>query len=177
MKHTTNRQSFTLIELLLAMALLSILIVLLTGNFSTTLKRGRDQQRKNDLNQVQKVLELYYEDNQKYPIFTPANGGNEIFGKKLCTSKVTAFNSSCPVTDTTYMIKTPQDPSSSYVYKYVPDATGSSYYLYSYIENDLDQGSGVSKTGFNTDVYCDSAGTLLCRYYVSSSNADPLTPN
>ena len=168
-----TKKSFTLIELLLAMALLSILIVLLLGNFNTTLKRGRDQQRKNDLSQVQKALELYYEENQSYPAFDVISPNPS---KKLCKSQLCGGGT----TESVYMVKTPKDPSAAYTYKYVYEAVAlpSYYYLYSYIENDLDQGSGVSIKGYSTGVKCDAANsTTLCRYYVGSSNAAILTPN
>ncbi len=168
-----HKKAFTLIELLLAMALLAILAILLIGNFTTTLKRGRDSQRKNDLNQLQKVLELYYDDNNTYPPFT------DIFNKKLCTAD--DCNSS---TSVTYMVKTPRDPSTAYTYVYVPAPTpsgggpSSSYYLYSYIENSQDTGAGISQTGYTTGVKCDAARTTTyCTYYVGSSNAATLTPN
>ncbi len=162
-------KAFTLIELLLAMAIMGILAVMLIGNFNTTMKRGRDAQRKNDLSQLQKALELYYEENSRYPI---GWASNDIFRKKLCTTP------SCLASETVYMIKTPNDPSSSFTYRYEPDANGSSYYLYTYIENDLDQGSAVSLTGYTTGEKCDAAKTTVdCRYYVGSSNAATLTPN
>ena len=174
MKCFKGREGFTLIEIMLVMALLSILIMFLAGNFSTTLKRGRDQQRKNDLNSVQKALELYYEGNNTYPKFNIFSA-NAL--KKLC---VTA---NCNSAETVYMYKVPVDPYSAYGYKYVPEPTpvtggpSSYYYLYSYIENELDTGSGVSKTGFVGNPKCDTEETVNCRYYVSSSNAIPLVPN
>jgi len=168
-----NRRAFTLIELLVAMVILGILSLLLIGNFTVTLKRGRDAQRKNDLAQIQKAFELYYEDNKVYPVFAD----NDIFGKKLCSTGAIIATSDCPSGDTTYMVKVPKDPTSTYVYRYEPGATGSSYYLYSYIENDLDQGSGVNKNGYVGNEKCDAAKTTLnCRYYVGSSNASQLAP-
>lgn len=170
MKH----KGFTLVELILVMALVAILALLIIGNFNATLKKGRDARRKNDLSQIQKTLELYYEDNRTYPVFAD----NDIFGKKLCTGHTASATTACAVTETTYMVRTPQDPNSAYTYRYEPSVSGSSYYLYAYIENDLDQSSGVSISGFTTNEKCDAAKTITnCRYAVSSSNADPLTPN
>ena len=164
-----NKKSFTLIELLLAITILGILATLVIGNYNYTLKRGRDAQRKNDLNTLQKTLEVFYEDNGAYPNFADTN----IFGKKLCKTAAILFTTSCPIGEVTYMEKTPQDPNTSYIYKYVPGLGGTSYYLYTYIENDLDTGSGVKIAGY-AGVYCNAGNTALCRYYVSSSNADPL---
>jgi len=178
MKQMRNKKGFTLIELLLAMALMAILIVVFIASFNVTLKRGRDQRRKNDLSQLQKALELYYEDNATYPTFDIFSGPS----KKFCKT------ASCGSSETVYMVKTPSDPNSSYIYRYVYETPvggiSSKYYLYSYIENGLDQGSGVSLTGyagvagFTGTQTCDTLNTAAtCRYYVSSSNATPLTPN
>jgi len=173
-----KRSSFTLIELLLVMALLAVLALLLIGNFSSTMKRGRDQQRKNDLNQIQKALETYYEDNQSYPTFDIFSGPSGKFCKTI----------SCSANETVYMVKTPKDPNSSYIYRYLyinpVSGASSRYYLFSYIENTLDQGSGVSIngypiiSGFTGNQTCDTLGTVnSCKYYVGSSDAPPLIPN
>lgn len=173
MKNKLIRHSFTLIELMIAMVILSILSVLLIGNFNTTMKRGRDASRKSDLNHLQKALETFYEDNRGYPTFDVVT--NPI--KKFCSTK------DCLATDSVYMIKVASDPSTSYTYKYVPEPTpagggvSSYYYLYSFLENDLDQGNGVSIKGFTTNAMCNTDGTALCKYYVGSSNAPQLTPN
>lgn len=172
MKHKAH--AFTLIELLIAIVILGMLVVMLIGNFNTTLKRGRDAQRKNDLSQIQKALELYYEDNKMYPVFAD----NNIFGKKLCTSDAIIATGDCPAGDVTYMVRVPKDQNTTYVYRYEPGPTGSFYYLYSYIENDLDQGNGVNINGFAGNEKCDAAMTTTnCRYYVGSSNASQLIPN
>lgn len=170
-----EHKGFTLIELILSMTLLAVLALMLIGNFSTTLKRGRDAQRKNDLSQLQKALELYYEDNKSYPTFT------NIFNKKLC------LDDNCGLGGTVYMVKTPTDPSSSkYTYIYYPEPVqngiSSYYYLYSYMENDLDQGQNINNNGFVNpgDASITACGvapiSVYCRYYVSSSNAPQLTP-
>jgi type II secretory pathway pseudopilin PulG len=158
------RKSFTLIEIILVMVLLAIITGILLTNFNSSLKKGRDAQRKNDLAQIQKALELYYADTMSYPTFTT------IFGAKICSTV------SCATSDRVYMQRSPDDPNSSYHYVYVPEAsaTPSYYYLYSYIENDQDAGTNISQTGFSNNVEC--ATGILCKYYTSSTNAPPLTP-
>lgn len=160
-----KRKAFTLIEIILVMVLLAIITGILLTNFNSSLKRGRDAQRKNDLAQIQKALEIYYSDMQAYPSFTT------FFGGKLCTTVA------CSTSERVYMQRTPVDPNETYEYVYVPEATASPsyYYLYSYIENDKDVGINVSLTGFTSDVECTTG--QLCRYYVSSTNAPQLTPH
>lgn len=166
----SHKKGFTLIELILVMMLVAILAVALLGNYFSSLKKGRDARRKGDLTQVQKALELYFEDNGTYPVFT------DIFGKKLCTTE------SCSGTDKTYMVKLPTDPNPDFVYKYVPQPTTAPsspslyFYLYSYIENSLDSGTNVSQKGYTDHQKCDTSGVAECKFYIGSYNAPPLTP-
>ncbi len=81
---------FTLIELVIVMAIIATLTALATFNFSQARVRARDVQRKNELKAIQNALELYKNDQmpQSYP--TSAN-----FSTALVTS---------------YMAKLPVDP-------------------------------------------------------------------
>ncbi len=155
MKHASTTKGFTLLELMIVMVLLSILALLLIGNYTSSMKKGRDSRRKNDLSQIQRALEMYYEDNTYYPVLTDA----QLFGRKFCNTSPSACGSSSK----TYMTKIPKDPNSNYTYHYVAEegtSTPQSYYLYSVLENEKGY-SGVICGGVDA----------LCRYYVSSSNA------
>src|SRR3989304_8672210 len=65
------KKGFTLVELLVVMAIISILATLIVGGFRSAQMRGRDGQRKSDLKQISNALELFYNDYGKYP---PAAG-------------------------------------------------------------------------------------------------------
>lgn len=58
---------FTLIELLVAMGIMAVLTGMAAFNFNQSRLRARDVQRKNDLTQLQKALELYKNDFNEYP--------------------------------------------------------------------------------------------------------------
>lgn len=60
---------FTLIELVVVMAIVSVLTGLATFNFQQARQRARDVQRKNDLKQLANALEVYKNDQkpQSYP--------------------------------------------------------------------------------------------------------------
>jgi len=145
------KKAFTLLELLIAIVILGVLAALISGNFITSLKKGRDAKRKADLSNIQKALEMYYEDKKSYP-------DSIIFGSSL----------SDPDSGKIYIQIIPKDPISTNTYVYQSNNT--SYQLYSCIENNLDQGPGVKQDGY-TGTNCGGCG--LCKYGVSSSNTSP----
>jgi len=149
------KKSFTLIELLIVIVILGVLAALISGNFITSLKKGRDARRKSDLEQIQRALEMYYEDKRAYPTTLS-------FGSKLCETD------NCSSSEKVYMQKVPNDPVGSNNYLYESD--GTYYKLYSCIENNLDQGPRVNQSGY-TGKNCGGCG--LCKYGISSSNTNP----
>ena len=163
MKQTKNsNEGFTLIELLLVIIILAVLVGLITSNLLTSVKRGRDQRRKSDLAQIQRALELYYEDVKSYPASLPLGSGLSS-GTKM------------------YMMKLPNDPLYSSTtpintstYSYIQGASGQSYVLLSCIENTQDSGVGVSQSGFKngaTLLTCGGCGT--CKYLMGSYSITP----
>lgn len=96
-----NQKGFTLVELLVVVAIIGILSTLLTANFIAVRQRGRDSQRKSNLRQIQSALELYRADQAGYPTAGP-NAGNF---PTACGSAFTNVAGS-----TTYMQKVPCDP-------------------------------------------------------------------
>jgi prepilin-type N-terminal cleavage/methylation domain-containing protein len=67
-----RRHGFTLIELLVVIAIIGLLATLSVVAFSSSTAKARDAKRKQNLVQIQKALELYYNDNNAYP----STGGN-----------------------------------------------------------------------------------------------------
>lgn len=162
-----NNQGFTLLELLLVIVIMGVLATLMIGNFLTSIKKGRDSKRKQDIQAVQKALELYYADNQSYPQ-SPSGG---------VAFPVSGYPDLCHPTGgcntATYMKNLPSDPSSGYNFFYVSDTK--SYQIYSCLENDQDVGPGVKQAGYtSTDCNCANSSTGdLCKFGVSSSNTTP----
>ncbi|MCI0560477.1 MAG: prepilin-type N-terminal cleavage/methylation domain-containing protein, partial [Nitrososphaera sp.] len=61
-------RGFTLIELLVVIAIIGILASIVLASLNSARIKGRDARRIADLNQLQKALTLYYDDNsQQYP--------------------------------------------------------------------------------------------------------------
>ncbi len=62
-----QKKGFTLIELLVVIAIIGLLATLAVVSFSNATAKTRDAKRKADLVQMQKVLELYMNENGSYP--------------------------------------------------------------------------------------------------------------
>ena len=118
-------KAFTLVELLVVMAIIGVLASLGVASFRTAQMRGRDAQRKSDLKQVSHSLELYYADYGKYPTVDEID-----FGSQFSDSKGTVYFKILPI-----------DPLTSQSYTYeVPDApTNQKYKLFAKLENTEDQ--------------------------------------
>jgi len=65
-----KNKGFSLIELLVVMGIIAVLTGMAAFNFSQSRMRARDIQRKNDLSQLQKALEVYKNDIGYYPDMT-----------------------------------------------------------------------------------------------------------
>lgn len=177
MKKIFPRRGFTLIEIMLVIALLGILVVAGFGAFTSSLARGRDAKRKGDLNQITKALGMYYNDAGRYPDATngaivgcvPAAGG----AAQVCAWGSVFQNAN---TATVYMAQLPTDPSSGKSYFYYAPAGGSSYYLLARLENKEDAAIPRLTPGDpDTNLYysslsADCGEPSECNFAVSSVN-------
>ena len=122
------KKSFTLIEILVVIAIIGTLSALLLPNFMAARERARDAKRKADLTQIQKALEMYRQDQPApTPPFPTAASGR--FGS--CSSSFTSGT-------TTYMSKIPCDPLAPTPYSYGPTPADLNFNLCACIENSAD---------------------------------------
>jgi len=128
LKTRSNQSSFTLIELLVVVAIISTLSALFLPNFMAARERARDSQRKSDLKQIQKAIEMYRQDNRLFPT---AAASSTFAGVGNCG---VAFGAG----STTYMNKVPCDPVGPTPYYYLPDNGTMTYTLCTCIENKAD---------------------------------------
>jgi prepilin-type N-terminal cleavage/methylation domain-containing protein len=122
-----TKRAFTLIELMVTVAIIAILTGVAAISYQGVRQRARDAQRSNDLNQLKISLTSYYQAQipQAYPI---------------STTKVT-------LNDTTDVLATALKPNfvrnialdplntGNYVYKYQSNSTGTDYTLFATLEN------------------------------------------
>ncbi len=122
----TNSSAFTLIEILVVIAILAGLVAILLPNLMETRIRARDTRRKSDLKNIQKALELYKQSQtpNAYPDQFPA----------VCTA----------LTDTNgvlFMQKMPSDPSTQCLHNYYYQrglSDAQTYVMYACLENAQD---------------------------------------
>lgn len=171
-------RGFTLIELLVIMAVIGTLAAVTIGivNPLGQFQKQRDGQRKNDLAQVQRALEVYYNDFGHYPAANALSvtlsvifdGSNRDWG--------TAW--------TPYATVLPKDPVSSQKYRYFVSANRQQYWIYAHLERNTDSqfciaGGTTACTGANSVVTnlatypCGPTAAPVCNYGVSSPNASP----
>ncbi|MFT5179891.1 MAG: prepilin-type N-terminal cleavage/methylation domain-containing protein [Candidatus Paceibacteria bacterium] len=62
-----NKKGFTLIELLVVIAIIGLLSSVVLASLNTARARGNDAKRLSEMRSIMTALELYYNDNGRYP--------------------------------------------------------------------------------------------------------------
>ncbi len=137
------KKGFTLIEILVVVAIIAVLAAITVPNYLSARERARDAQRKSDLKQVQNALELY-KDGQAtlgYPAALPTPGqpftGTDSDGGTI-----------------TYLRKMPGDPIGTYPYVY-NQTSNITYTLTACLENKND------RQGIPCTISCVSGGKCI----------------
>ena len=130
--HKHHYSAFTLVELLVVIAIICVLSTLSVVVFNNARAKARDSRRLSDVKQIGMALELYYDDQGRYPL-PPTPTGTPITG--LCLSNL-GITSTCGTIP--YLQKIPSDPLPNIHYTYSYLNSGESYRL----GFNLEQGSG-----------------------------------
>ncbi len=156
---TKEQKGFTLIEILIVVAIIAILASVVLVGLGPTQKEGRDSRRISDLSEVQNALELYYNHCGNYP--GPASSpGNSCGAWSAMTPGSNAYyeDMKADVTGLTDVgvPQIPEDPTNagSLVYVYETNSPNS-YTLAATLE---DTGNAVLKSDETTD----PNGSLTC---------------
>lgn len=155
-----NRKGFTLIEILVVVAIIAILTGSVLVGLGPAQRQGRDARRIGDLRQVQNALELYFAKCGYYPGGAQAGAcgayasiGNDWAALQgALTGSVIGVNS------------VPNDPSSGKRYIYGADGTGTSYLLEATLE---DTNNPVLQQSYKTNengVDCATAGHYCVKF-------------
>ncbi|MCX6726985.1 MAG: type II secretion system protein [Candidatus Shapirobacteria bacterium] len=73
---SSNKKAFTLVELLVSIAIIATLTAILLPNFMGARERAKDAQKEQDMGAIKSALRLYYNDKQAYP--TPVGTGGSL---------------------------------------------------------------------------------------------------
>ncbi|MBU2036271.1 prepilin-type N-terminal cleavage/methylation domain-containing protein [Patescibacteria group bacterium] len=171
-------KGFTLVELLVVMAILGVLVTLIGTAFRTAQARGRDAQRKSDLKQIANALELFFND---YGFYPPADGQGKIMACPYekggdgiaCNWGVSKFVDVYPGTATErtmYFKKVPDDPVTGYDYYYrLPSGNSKKFQLFARLENSQDQDC-LGGDCLNSPVSYQCGNNITCNFSITSSN-------
>jgi prepilin-type N-terminal cleavage/methylation domain-containing protein len=163
----------TLIELLVVIAAFSLLVtgLIVAINPTAQIQKSKDAERKSDLAQLQRSLEIYYQDKGKYPDnpgpgnYTINDGGAKNWGTSWSP----------------YMTKLPKDPLSTNKYVYFSPTSGAClnnqcYFIYANLQQSKDPqacNSGGPCASLATNSIPNNACGGICNYVVSSPNVSP----
>ena len=125
-----KKNSFTLIELVVVMAIIGILSVVGVYSYNSIMKNARDAKRKNDLKEIQVALENYKVAHGTYPRNDPAESGGA--ANAICGWDVSEKGNFINVLLTEGFLKQqPKDPSpQDETYCSPPEKWGYRYYRY-----------------------------------------------
>lgn len=146
LKRSDFSQGFTLVELLVVMAILAILATVSLANFRTSQIKARDAERKANLRQIANALEAYMNDHASYPasgtganlgkIMSCADGGGSCTNPTPCEWTGTLSREFCDTNNTVYMKEVASDPIGTPRFCYESD--GRSFKIYAKLENEND---------------------------------------
>lgn len=163
------RNGFTLVEVITAIGVVAILAsaVIAAINPLEQFQKSQDSKRKSDLAQVQRALEVYYNDYDRYP-------SSNASGQIVVANDTNDPNKEWGTSWSPYMDVLPIDPVQSKDYGYWADTDGQSYALYASLDRE-DKDPQVCavlpcNNASSNGVIC---GSGRCNYGVSSPNIAP----
>ena len=171
MNYTYNKKGFTLIEILVVIAIIAILVAFISSNFLGARQRAKDVKIKSEFRGMKTALRLFYNDYNIYPGPAATTTINTFSGCGVgsppstdCLTQATcpgmfAAGASCV---NVYVKLLP--PASDYAWSYRQVSSGNDFCLWASLENSSDH--EVAKSHLRCDVICPSSIVPTTDYVV-----------
>lgn len=175
------KKGFTLMELLVVIGILGILATVGLGSFGSSLMRSKDTQRKADLANLAKAIQVVANEVGSFPPVSDSNmpkcfdkGDKDLW--VTCSSPY-YYNQTTDVANRIKLLnKIPTDPDSTRMYYY--ELTPGGFSLYASIENEEDK--DIKKSGWTFDANGDgiitedekdllNCGSSVCNYKITET--------
>ncbi len=118
-----KQSGFTIVELLIVIVVIGILAAIVITTFTGVQKKGRDADRKSDINSIYSQVEVYFAENAKYPSLAQLNNATfRSASLKGLSNDALADPSNAGTVAVTGT--TPAANSGTFQYAYVVTATG-----------------------------------------------------
>lgn len=132
-------KGFSIIELLVVIAVITLLAIIGIVALNSSREKARDAKRIADIRQIQTALELYYSDEDEYPIVEQAITLGVNDGAKLCDKASGGFVTTDTQCQIEYMREVPNDPLPGQANLYLSD--GEEYTIQFETEQETSLGS------------------------------------
>lgn len=146
-----NFKAFTLIELLIVIAVIGILVAVILPNLIGMRERAQDTKKKNDLMQIKNALRMYYNDYNAYP--RSSSGA-------ICCSAPLEVCSPCVGALTVGGQTYTKDLPTTFTYSYTQTNGGEGFSLTVELENASDKDIATSQT--RCVVYATKTTFVVC---------------
>ncbi len=148
-------RGFTLVELMVTIAIMALLTGIITANLTSSRKKARDAKRISDIGQIQLALELFFDRCNFYPAVTGSGLTQTIGTSGPNTSCTTSSGSTITINTFLSPIPTPTTGTTQTVYNYGINAAATDYVLKARLEDY----SEVLKDDFDSTQYSIACGT------------------
>lgn len=147
-----RRLGFTLIEILVVLAILGILVSISSLVWGSIASRGRDNTRKTDIARLKNTLEQYATDNRAYPTYDTSRGQGRVYAASwqldgnslICTHNASINERLTP----NYVTEIPQDPRNKFTFT-ACDQKQDQHGLYLYITSPASSSGPLATSSAN----------------------------